>query len=289
MQRSAKIGLIASMLIFGTIGMFVKYIPLPSSVIAMVRGFVGMLFLLGVMAIGRKHFSKEQVKQNIFWLCLSGAAIGINWILLFESYRYTTVATATLCYYLAPTLAVLGSAVFFGEKLTAKKALCAVAALLGMVGVSGVIGGGDGDPRGVALGLGAAVFYSAVILLNKKTGAVPALERTAIQLGASAVVMLLYGALAGDLQGLRPSVNTVLLLAVVGIVHTGITYFLYFGAVGKLSAQSVAVFSYIDPVTAVALSALLLREPLGILSILGAVLILGSALISELPEPKKHR
>lgn len=276
------------MLIFGTIGIFVKYIPLPSSVIAMARGFIGMLFLLGVMAVGRKRFAKEQVKRSVFWLCLSGAAIGINWILLFESYRYTTVATATLCYYMAPTLAVLGSAVLFGERLTVKKALCAGAALIGMIGVSGVIDGGDGDLRGVALGLGAAVFYSAVILLNKKASEVPAFDRTAIQLGVSAVVMLLYGMFAGDLKGLQFSANTALLLAVVGIVHTGITYFLYFGAVGKLSAQTVAVFSYIDPVTAVVLSALLLREPLGVFSILGAVLILGSALISELPERKKQ-
>ena len=49
----ARAKLILAMTIFGTIGIFVKYIPLPSSVIACARGFVGVLFLLVVTFISR--------------------------------------------------------------------------------------------------------------------------------------------------------------------------------------------------------------------------------------------
>jgi len=93
---------ILSMFIFGTIGIFRRYLPLPSSLVAMVRGAIGMAFLLAVMALIRRKLDVAAIRKNFLRLCLSGACLGINWILLFEAYNYTSVATATLCYYLAP-------------------------------------------------------------------------------------------------------------------------------------------------------------------------------------------
>ena len=282
---NATFKLTLSMIIFGTIGIFRRYIPLPSSLVAMTRGLTGMLFLLLVMVLRKRGMNRTAVRRKLGLLCLSGAAIGVNWILLFEAYNYTSVATATLCYYLAPMFVILASPLVVGERLTAKKLICVLTALLGMVFVSGVLesGGGSSDLKGVLLGLGAAVLYASVVLMNKQLGDVPAYDRTIVQLGSSAAVLLPYVLLTENLGALSFTPGTIALLLVVGVVHTGIAYALYFGSLMQLKAQTAAILSYIDPVVAVLLSALVLREHMSLLSGLGAVLVLGAAVVSELP------
>ncbi len=282
----ARLGLILSMSIFGTIGIFRRYLPLPSGVIAFARGVIGTLFLLLLVTVTKKGLSWRAIRQNLWRLVLSGALIGLNWIMLFEAYRYTSVATATLCYYMAPIFVMAASPFLLREKLTGKQAICVAVALLGMVAVSGVLEGGRGDLRGILLGLGAALLYASVVLINKTLGEIDAYDKTIVQLGAASVVILPYILLAETVtwSAFTPTVCFVLL--VVGVLHTGVSYALYFGSMGYLKAQSVALLSYLDPIVAIVLSALLLGEWPSVLTWIGAVLVLGAAMISEMPSRK---
>lgn len=282
--KFAKLFLILSMCIFGTIGLVRKYIDLPSSMIALARALIGTVFLVLLLLIRRRRPSMTAIRKNLPPLLLSGAMLGFNWILLFEAYCYTSVATATLCYYMAPILMILVSPIFFREKLTIRKLLCVSAALVGMVLVSGVLQAGIGsisELKGVFLGLGAAVFYAGVVLVNKKMKDISALDRTILQLAISAMLLLPYTLLTENWSSIvLPSTGWILLLTA-GIIHTGAAYALYFGSIHRLSAQTVALYSYLDPVLAILLSALFLQEPLTIPGIIGAVLILGAAFLSE--------
>ena len=281
------VNLCSAMLTFGTIGVFRKYIDLPSSLIAMARGLGGMLFLLAVILIGRKKCSLSAIRKNAPLLILSGVFIGFNWILLFEAYRYTSIATATLCYYMAPVLVIVASPFLFGERLTVKKTTCVLLAVCGATLVSGVFSTGDTttSPRGILLGLGAAILYASVVLMNKKLTDIGAIDRTVIQLGSAGVVMIPYFLLTENLSAITYEPQSLILLAVVAIVHTGIAYTLYFGSIEKLPAQTVAIFSYIDPVVAILLSAVLFGEHMGVLGAVGAVLILGATLLAEIKLP----
>ena len=277
---------ISSMLIFGTIGIFRRYIPLSSALIAFVRGILGGLFLFAFVRMKGKRAGEKLPARTFLWLAVSGAVMGANWILLFEAYNHTTVGIATLCYYMQPTIVVLLSPLLFGEKLTARKCACAAAAVIGMVLVSGVTESGghqSGRLTGVLLGLGAAVLYATVVIMNKKAPGIEAYQKTEIQLLSAGIVMIPYLLLTGEAGGAGWPPRTVILLLVVGIVHTGLAYVLYFGSMDGLKAQSVAILSYIDPVSALLFSALLLREPLSLPGMIGAAMIIGSAVISELP------
>lgn len=287
-QVRARINLILSMTIFGTIGIFRNYIPLPSSVIAMIRGFIGMLFLLAVILCKRQKINFNAVKKNLLLLLFSGAFIGVNWILLFEAYRYTTVATATLCYYMAPVFVIIASPIVLKEKLTLKKLLCTFTAILGMVIISGIFSGGVGSITGIFFGLGAAVLYATVILLNKFIKDISDRERTLFQLGTAAITVLPYVLLTEDMHTLNTAPSTIILMIIVGIIHTGIAYSLYFGSIEKISAQTAAIFSYIDPVVALILSAVILKESFTWMHLLGSVLILGATIIIEIPKKKKN-
>lgn len=280
-RRKALLMLICSVIIFGTIGVFRRLTNCPSGLLAIVRGAAGALFLLLVTGLRGRAFDRTAVRRRGGLLLLSGACIGVNWVLLFEACRYTTVSAATVCYYMAPVFVILVSPVLLKEKLTAVKLVCAAAAILGIVLISGVLQDGFAGLRGILCGLGAAVFYAAVMLLNKILGGVPPVERTIVQLLAAAVSVLPYSVAAGEFSAavFRPA--DVALLALIGIVHTGLAYLLYFSSFDGLPAQTVSLVSYLDPVISVLLSALLLQEPLTLPAAAGAVLVLAGAGIAS--------
>lgn len=277
------VALIGSMLIFGTLGVVRRYIPLSSAMLALCRGALGSVFLL-LFVLVRGGKLKLPERKATLWLVLTGAVMGLNWMLLFEAYSYTTVAAATMCYYMQPTIVILLSPLVFRERLSGRKLACAAAAIVGMLFVSGVLSGGVGqvrDIRGILFGLGAAALYAAVIILNKKVVVEDIYAKTVIQLAGAALVMIPYVLLTEGVPELTLTAADIGMVLLVGIVHTGITYALYFGSMQRLKAQTVAVMSYIDPVFALLLSAAVLHESLTPLGIVGAVLIIGSAIISE--------
>ena len=289
-ETNAKASLILAMVIFGTIGIFRKYIPLPSGIVACARGILGVAFLLVFIKIKKIKMDREAIKKHLWILLISGGFIGLNWVLLFESYRYTSVAVATLCYYMAPIFVMIVSPFLLKEKLKVKKVVCVIVALIGMVFVSGVLDGGISDVsemKGILFGLGAAALYATVIMMNQKLREVPTYDKTIMQLGAAAVVLIPYILFVEDLSAVVLTPLIVFMLIIVGVVHTGIAYALYFGSMNGLKAQTVALFSYIDPIVAIILSAMFLKEPMTIYSAIGAVLVLGATMISELPEKRK--
>ena len=289
-SRKALLSLISSMVIFGTIGIFRRNIQLPSAMISLLRAVIGVLFLLIVLRVSGRKLDRAAIRANAPLLLLSSALMGINWILLFEAYRYTSVATATLCYYMEPIILVLLSPALLGEKLTKKKMLCVLTALAGMVLVSGILEAGFSggtEIKGVLFGLGAALLYASVILINKRLRGIGAYDKTIMQLGLAAVLLLPYTLLTGDFS-LRMDMASAVMMGFVGVVHTGFAYALYFGSINGLRAQTVALLSYVDPVVAILLSALLLGERMTIAGAVGAVLVLGATIVSEFPERTKE-
>ncbi len=280
------LSLVLSMVLYGSIGIFRRNIQLSSAAIAFFRGAIGAAVLLLFMLLAKKRFSRAELKGRLPLLCISGALIGVNWIFLFEAYNYTSVAVATLCYYMAPLFVVAASPIILKEKLSLQSALCILVAVIGMVLVSGLTKPGGiraEELPGILFGLAAAALYASVIFLNKKASGVPAYDRTVIQLASSSVVLLPYCLLSGSFSGAETDLLSVILLIILGVFHTGIAYALYFSALTGLKAQTAALFSYIDPIVAIILSAVIFREKLDAAGAVGAVLVLGAAIVSELP------
>ncbi len=284
MKRLSLLSLIFSMAIFGTIGIFRNYIPFPSAFLALTRGFIGAAFILVFLILSKKGIDFSAIKKNAAILIITGAFIGINWILLFEAYKYTSVAVATLCYYMAPLFVTVASSVFFKEKLTVKKAVCITLAIGGMILVSGVADGSlqsSSEIIGILLGIGAAVFYASVTLVSKKAKEISSFDMTLVQLFTAAAVVMPYSLIFEEISFGEAGANAIWLVLLVGILHTGIAYVLYFTSVKSLEASKVAIFSYLDPIIAIILSALILKEKMTLTAGIGAVLILVSAFASE--------
>lgn len=271
------------MMVFGTLGVFVKNIPLSSGEIALFRAVIATLAILGYQLISGKKVKLPSRKKDVVLLLLSGAAMGFNWIFLFEAYHYTAVSIATLSYYFAPVIVMLVCPILFKEKLTIKQVICFIMSTIGLVLVIGVGGfeGNDTNLIGIGFGLSAAVLYAAVILLNKFIKAVDGVDRTLMQFFAAIVVLIPYlcmtsGIHIGDVGGIG-----LLNLLIIGVVHTGIMYCMYFSSLKQLKGQEAAILGYIDPLVAIIVSVSLLGENIGFTQIIGGVLILGFTLLNE--------
>lgn len=283
-MKNAKVRLVAGMLIFGSLGLFVRNIDLPSSMIALARGIIGSIFLLVASYITRQNISWKAIKANLFLLIVSGAAMGINWIFLFQAYKYTTISKATLCYYFAPVLIMFLSPFILKEKLNAIKIMCIIGAMTGMFLIVGFESGTAEKNQlfGIGYGLAAAVLYTSVIITNKFIRNLSGIESAMIQLAIAAVVLLPYILATEKIRFIELNFKSTLLLLAVGIIHTGISYFLYFSAIPKLKGQTIAVFSYIDPISAIVMSSIFLGEKMTVIQLMGGILILGTTFINEL-------
>lgn len=281
--KTARLELIVSMIIFGTIGIFVKNVALPSAEIALYRAVLAAI-LIGIFLIVTKNsIPLSKIKKELPLLLLSGAAMGFNWILLFEAYKYTTVSIATLSYYFAPIIVTAVCPFLFREKLTRRQLLCFCMSTLGVILIIGVSGFGSSgsDLTGIALGLGAAVFYATVILVNKFIKNVGGIHRTFLQFLAAIIVLVPYVAFTGGFHLNTLAASSWIYLLIIGLFHTGITYCLYFSSLKELRGQEAAILSYIDPLVAVIVSVAVLGEPITVLQVVGGVLILGFAMLNE--------
>ncbi len=290
-SNKPRLQLIVSMTVFGTIGLFVRYIPLSSGELALYRAVLAALLIGGCLVVARRPIALAAVKKQLPLILLSGIAMGFNWILLFEAYRYTTVSVATLSYYFAPVIVTVVSPLLFREKMTAKQWLCFAASTVGLVLITGLgdLGSGNAHITGILFGLGAAVLYATVVLLNKFIKTVNGIHRTFLQFLVAAAVILPYVLLTDGVHLSTLSGVGWVLLLIVGLVHTGITYCLYFSSLGELSGQQVAILSYIDPLVAVLCSVLILGESMTVWQLLGGALILGFTLWNELSSHKPHK
>lgn len=279
----ARLAMIVSASVFGTLGLFVRRIEVASAELALYRAVLAAVFLLLFFLVRRKRLRLREIRKSLWLLLASGAAMGINWMLLFEAYQYTTISLATLSYYLAPVIVTALCPLLFHEKMTRTQVLCFLMSTLGValiIGSGGLQGGGS-DLRGIVCALGAAVFYAAVILLNKYIHGVTGLERTFVQFLTAILVLAPYVALT---SGFHPEVLSAtgwVNLLIVGFVHTGVTYCIYFSAIRTLPGQESSLLSYLDPIVSVLISVLLLGEPLAPIQIAGMVLFLGFAIANE--------
>ena len=278
--------MVASMAIFGTIGAFVREISLSSGELALLRALMALVLIGGYLLIRGGKISLKLSRKDLILLLLSGGAMGINWILLFEAYKYTTVSVATLSYYFAPVIVTAVCPLIFKEKVKISQVICFAVSTLGLVMILGVGSLGGEDTAGVLFGLGAAVFYATVMLLNKFIKGVSDLHRTFFQILSSAVVLLPYVLISGGVNFGGLNGRGIICLITVGVIHTGVAYCLYFSALKDLPGQKAALLSYIDPLIAVIISVLLLGEKMTVWQVVGGAMILGATLYSELSSAK---
>lgn len=291
-NKFRKIEYILAIVIYGTIGCFTKFIDLPSGLIVLSRGLLGSLFILGFLLIKRQKINFGKIKNNLWPLVLGGVSLGLNWIFLFSAYTKTTVANSILLNYLAPAMFIIAAIILFKEKMKIYKIVCVIISLIGMAMICGVFEGGiKMDLLGLIFGVLAAICYLLLLIFNKKLNDVDSTDRTLVQLVVATMVMLPYALLTADFPNISITPKAIIFLIILGFIHTGLAYLMYLGSMAYLRAQTIAIYSYIEPVLSVLLSFFILKENMSVLGFVGGGLILGGTIVSEIIHAytlKKH-
>lgn len=276
--------LIVSMAVFGTLGLFVRNIELSSGEIALYRAIMATVVIGLFLALTKQKIPFSKIKKELPLLIFSGIAMGFNWILLFEAYNYTTVSVATLSYYFAPVIVTVACPLLFKEKMGKKQWLCFIGSTAGLALITGLgdLSAANSHFVGILFGLGAACLYATVILLNKFIRNVDGIHRTFLQFVAAVAVLIPYVGFTSGINLGSLDTKGWLNLLIIGTVHTGITYCLYFSSLKELPGQKAAILSYIDPLVAVIVSVCVLGESMSLPQIIGGALILGFTLWNEI-------
>ena len=260
MSRSKNLILfVASMVIFGTNGLIVANISLGSAEIVLMRTFLGSLFLLAIVLV-KRSFSFADLKADLIPATIGGAALGLNWVLLFSAYRSAGVGLSTLTYYCGPIIVLALSPVLFREKLTWNKLLAIAAVAVGMFCITGDIEPGSDVQTGILFGGGAALLYASLIVANKRVKRLSGLNCAMYELIVAFFVVLIYLVASNVKLPVIPAAEDIVWVLAIGLVNTGLAYYLYFSSLQKLPGQTVALVCYIDPLTALLVSGAFLGE-----------------------------
>ena len=288
---NAKLMMILAMSLFGTLGVSTYFIDLPASIIVVGRGLIGASFLLILIRFSGSKLSKDDIYGNMFTLICSGICLGLNWLFLFEAYKSIEISVATVLNYLTPAMVILIAPLVFKTKLTFIKLGCALLALLGLVLVTGILENGTEDINyyGLICGVLGAVFYTGLVVFNKKLKSIGSYDRTFVQLLIAGIVVAVYSLFTVDFDSLHPDTLSIVLLVVIAVFQTAIAFTLYFGSLAHLDAPTAVMYGYIEPVISIALSVIILHEDLGIIGWIGAAMILGSTFLSEILSRRRER
>ena len=284
-----KIKFIFSVVLFGTLTVILYYLNMPPVITVFFRGSLGFLTVIVVMLAMGKRPDLKAIKSNLLWLLISGVALGINWVFLFSAYNYVGVAVATLINYMAPMIAIFLSAFIYKEKISFAKLICIAVTFIGVIFASGIFGKKVDffDPIGILIAGIATLSFVVIIFCNKKFKDISFYDKTTFQLGTSAVVVLPFAINNfGNMENAF-DLKAIVLIAIVGIVQTGIAYCFYFDGIGKLPIQTSSILGYIEPALAVILSMTGLKRPISAIGIVGAILVIGGAIASEIVSRKQ--
>ena len=280
-MKTAYAKYISSLLLFGSNGIVASHILLGSYEIVLTRTFIGSLFLIAAFLFSKGRLQCLKNKNHLAFLAISGASMGASWMFLYEAYAQVGVSVATLTYYCGPVIVMALSPLVFRERVTLPKIFGFAAVFLGMIFLNGTALLRDGFSWGILCGILSALTYALMVIFNKKAESITGLENSMLQLVVSFVVVALFTLLkqGAAISFTMQSVFPILLL---GIVNTGVGCYLYFSSIQKLQAQSVAIFGYLEPLSALFFSAIILHERLTLSQLAGAALILGGAALGEL-------
>jgi drug/metabolite transporter (DMT)-like permease len=289
--RNAKVMTVIAMTLFGFLGLFTRYIDLPASVIVASRGILGALFLLMFIYLTGSRISRDDIYSNMFSLICSGVCLGLNWLFLFEAFKSIEISVANVLNYMTPVIVILISPLVFKTRLTVSKLLCALTAIFGLILVTGLLEEGsiDANSYGITCGILAAVFYTGLVIFNKKLRSIGSFDRTFTQLLIAGILVFAYTLVTVNYSTLTFDAATVGMLVLMALFLTALTFTLYFGSLAYLDASTSAVYTYLEPLVGILLGVTVLNEDLGILGWIGAALILGSTLLSELWDQRMQK
>lgn len=289
-KKKSKIKFIFSMIVFGTIGVVSHFIPLSSSAIVFYRALLATIFLLSATIIFKRKCDVVNLKKYFINLIFAGIFMGVNWVLQFEAFKISSVSIGTVCYNTMPIFVLILTPIMYKQKISFRAIICILVAMIGVIFVSNIFitGFKSTELLGALCGVCAAIFYALVVMIGKKIQ-LNSYDKVIIQFIVATLIMIPYIIIDKnssfffyDNIDSSTMILGLIMIIILGFFHTGFSYLVYFDSINLLKPEDIAIYTYIDPVVALILASIILKEKMNILQVIGAVLILGSTLFNEM-------
>lgn len=212
---------------------------------------------------------------NYFWY-----SYGSKLDFFYEAYDRIGVSIASLLYYCGPVIVMILSPFIFKEKLTIIKILGFSIVVCGIFLVNDTIFNQNGDLFGIVCGLMSALVYSVMVMANKKSTYIKGLENSTLQLTVSFCTVAIFVFINGD-YNFDLSSGDFFWICILGFVNTVVGCYFYFSSISNLPVQTVAICGYLEPLSAVIFSVIILGEKMSFVQVIGAILIMGGAILGE--------
>lgn len=271
---------IFALLLFGSNGIIASHISLTSYEIVFFRTLIGCLLLIILFKLTGHKMVLSNNKQHLFYLTLSGIAMGTSWIFLYEAYQQIGVSIASLIYYCGPVIVMVLSPLLFKEKLTLPKIIGFIIVLSGILLINMQAIQVEKTGWGLFCGGMSAIMYALMVIFNKKAHSITGIKNSMLQLTISFFTVAVF---IGFQQGflIQVSPDDWIPIFILGLLNTGMGCYLYFSSISHLPVQTVAIFGYLEPLSAVVFSVLFLSEVLLPIQVFGVVLVIGGAWFVE--------
>lgn len=280
-MKKSFIKYITALLLFGLNGIVASNINLKSYEIVFLRTGIGSILLIALFLLKIRKTKTIKNRRDMMFITLSGMAMGISWICLYEAYAQIGVGISSLLYYCGPVILMALSPVLFRERLTFRKIIGFVFVMIGIFFVNKTVSGENIRVYGIVCGIISAFMYAFMVIFNKYTKEIKGLENSMVQLFVSFLTVAVFTAVKSGAV-IHISSGDAVWILILGLINTGLGCYFYFSSIGNLRVQTVAVCGYLEPLSAVAFSIFVLKEEMLPIQIAGAFLIICGAAVCEL-------
>lgn len=275
---------------WGLIGLFSRPLSaagLSSMQITFVRSVVTLAGMGLWLLIRDRSLFRVELRDG--WMFLGTGLVSIVFfnVCYFTTIQRTTLAAASILLYTAPFFVMLMSAVFFRERITARKIAALALAFGGCVLVSG-LGAGGMAPAALLTGIGAGFGYATYSIFSKfalkKYHTFTLIFYTFL---VSTLCLAPFVRIPDAASVLAGSGRTALYAMGLGVVSTFMPYVCYTTGLENVEAGKASVLAFAEPMVATLTGILAFHEPLRLSSAAGIGLIFIAIVLLNLRERKK--
>ena len=265
--------ILVSMVLFATIGIFVRFIDMPNPVIIFFTSLFAAVFLLLYFAAKGKIRDLISVKRKVT-IFISGIWVSFTILLYFMAFSNTTLANAVLTHYTAPIFAALLAPVFLRERLSKVTVIALAISFGGLIIItSNSLSFNSPDFLGIVYGVLSGLFYGLLILWDKKL--LRDIDPKVILFYQVVIPMFFMAPFLFIFDFSLSMFNLSLIIVYVFVVIFTATL-VYFAGLKHVKAQNAGIISYLDPVMVFIFGFLFFSEIPTLRTYIGGALILYS-------------
>lgn len=273
---ASLLALHTAVVLFGFAGLFGKWLAWSALAIVLGRTLVAAVTLWGVLRL-----RGETPWPPARGLAANGVLLAIHWVTFFAAIKVSTVAVGLLGYATFPLFVLVLERALHLRQWRRAETLTAVLACAGLVLLVPDFSLQSEAVQGLAWGVVSGATFAWLTVRTRGLGAHRSATSVALWQNVFAALLLLpFVAWQGGV-GAPITARALVLIVLLGVFCTALAHTLFIASLTRISAHTAGVVAALEPVYGMVLAMWLLGEVPGARTWIGAVLLVGAAVVAS--------